>query len=137
MLPDADGALAPGPRMVRAWGQVDATGQLPVPEDQTGSTLALIHCPGLKTIMQVSLPFGARLNSRSDPSRTSMSSTSVTVVTTFLGRFTCTPCNCAGRLSVVDCVVFVGALAIRFPKVRREQEQSHRSDGHPALSELG
>jgi len=56
----------------------------------TGSTFALTHWPGLKTIMQVSLPFAARLRSNNDPSRTSISSMSVTMVTKFFGRKTCT-----------------------------------------------
>ena len=62
----------------------------PAKPSYTGSTFALIHWPGLKTIMQVSLPFAARLRSNNDPSRTSISSTSVTIVTEFFGRKTCT-----------------------------------------------
>ena len=62
----------------------------PAKPSYTGSTFALIHWPGLKTIMQVSLPFAARLRSNNDPSRTSISSTSVTIATEFFGRKTCT-----------------------------------------------
>src|SRR5438105_5273536 len=54
--------------------------------------------------MQVSRPPETRFRSSSEPSRTSMRSTSVTIVTTFLGRDTRTLCSWDGRPS--DCVSF-------------------------------